>query len=72
MRVLRLKRTNPASVRTDPKGSGEGQGRAMGFSKPLLTPVIRKVPKPNSTQPRSLGAVRFWLPIKMTASHRTC
>jgi hypothetical protein len=36
-------------VRTDPKGSGEGQGRAMGLSKPRLTPVSRNVPEPTYT-----------------------
>jgi hypothetical protein len=39
-----------APVRTDPKGSGEGQGRAMGLSKPRLTPVIRNVPEPTYTE----------------------
>jgi hypothetical protein len=53
-------------VRTDPKGSGEGQGRAMGLSKPRLTSVIRKVPEPDYAQPHTLGLCFLFLAI----SHR--
>jgi len=60
--------TNAISVRTDPKGSGEVSGQAMGHARPGQGPVIRDVPKSacRLAHPRRLS-LRTALPIPVVS-----